>query len=84
MQQLRDLVLQLRTDNKWHVQEWDASGSGSGGSSVFTTPASHGAPAGVITEVTGRFIVVPRDRKCPTFNGKTRIGVFEWMISLCG
>ncbi|KAK5609253.1 hypothetical protein CRENBAI_014109 [Crenichthys baileyi] len=34
-------------------------------------------PAGVA--VTERLVVVPRDRRCPMFNGRTAIGIGGWM-----
>ncbi|XP_068607149.1 uncharacterized protein [Brachionichthys hirsutus] len=77
MEQLREMVSQLKADNERLLRERDAPPSGSGGSaSVPSAPAS---PASHATAATERFIVVPRDRKCSMFNGKTGMGVAEWM-----
>lgn len=78
MQQLRDLVLQLRADNEQLLRGRDASHSGSGRSApASSAPASHVPSAGVASAVTERLIVVPRDRKCPMFNGKTGMGIVD-------
>nr|XP_043898190.1 uncharacterized protein LOC122779681 [Solea senegalensis] len=81
VQQLRDLVLQLKADNERLLQERAAASSGgpSGGVSGSFGPASFTPLAGVATAVTERLVVVPRDRRCPRFNGKTGIGIAEWI-----
>lgn len=71
VQQLKELVLQLKADNERLRQERATSSS--------SVPAGHAPSAGVATAVTERLVVVPRDRKCPTFNGKTGIGIAEWV-----
>lgn len=30
-----------------------------------------------------RFVFIPRDRKCPKFNGRTGIDVNEWVEEVC-
>lgn len=80
MQQLKELVLQLRADNERLRQERAAPLEGSGGAaSTSSAPGSYTLSAGVSTAVTERLIVVPRDRKCPMFNGKTGMGIAEWV-----
>lgn len=86
MQQLKELVLQLKADNERLRHERAASLEGSSGAaSASSAPASYTLSAGVSTAVTERLIVVPRDRKCPMFNGKTGMGIAEWVeeIQVC-
>lgn len=44
-----------------------------------TSSASLDDPSISGPSVTERLIFVPRDRKCPIFRGRVRIGVSEWM-----
>lgn len=75
LQDLRNLVAQLKADNERLRQEQvaampalDAAASGS------AVPAP--ATVGTVTE---RLVFVPRDRKCPMFRGKSGIGISEWI-----
>lgn len=78
MQQLRDLVIQLRAENERLRQEGvDPQVGPSGAASVPPAVAGGAPPAG--PTVTERLVVVPRDRRCPMFNGKTGIGITEWV-----
>ncbi|KAK0137755.1 hypothetical protein N1851_026032 [Merluccius polli] len=80
MQDLRELVLQLRADNERLRHGGAASPGGSGGaSSASPGPAGHAAPAGATAAVTERLVVIPRDRRCPLFNGKIGISITEWV-----
>ena len=78
MQQLRELVLQLKADNERLHQERAASPGGSGGA-ASSFPSSHTPSTGAAAAVTERLVVVPRDRRCPMFNGKTGIGIADWV-----
>ncbi|XP_076120764.1 uncharacterized protein LOC143119316 [Alosa pseudoharengus] len=69
MQQMRDLIAQLKADNERLRQERPAPNPG---------PAPTPGPAPMPPAVTERLVVIPRDRKCPMFNGKTGIDVTEW------
>ncbi|XP_062416593.1 uncharacterized protein LOC134121324 [Pungitius pungitius] len=71
LQELRDLVAQLRADNERMRQEQNVNTPGP--SSAAPTIPTVNAP------VTERLIVVPRDRKCPTFRGRSGIGLTEWL-----
>lgn len=76
MQQLRDLVAQLRAENERLREEGVAPQAGpSGAPPVPPAVASGALPAGP----TERLVVVPRDRRCPMFNGKSGIGITEWV-----
>lgn len=78
MQELRELVLQLRADNERLRREGAASPAGSGGASS-ASPGPAAPTAGATAAVTERLVVIPRDRRCPLFNGKTGISVTEWV-----
>ena len=76
MQGLREVVAQLRADDERLRQEQVAAVPGpSTAPPVSLTPASSTASA----PLTERLIFVPRDRKCPTFRGKSGIGLTEWL-----
>ena len=80
MQQLRELVLQLRADNERLRQERAGSLDGaSGGGSGSSSPAGQAQSVGGVAVVTERLVVMPRDRKCPVFNGRAGIGITEWV-----
>lgn len=83
MQQLKELVLQLKADSERLRQERATVSSAPAG----PAPAGPALPAGAgaATAVTERLVVVPRDRKCPMFNGKTGVGLTEWLeeIQVC-
>lgn len=74
MQQLRDLVAQLKADNE-RLQQAQA-GPSSLPSTSFAPPI---APSISSVPVAERLIFVPRDRKCPVFRGRTGIGLSEWI-----
>lgn len=80
LQELRELVLQLRADNERLRRECAAPPGGSGGaSSASPGPADPVSPAVTAAAVTERFVMIPRDRKCPMFNGKTGMSITEWV-----
>lgn len=78
LQDLRDLVAQLRAANERLRQEQAAAVPGSSA----TPPTSAVPPTGPSTAsapLTERLVFVPRDRKCPMFRGRTGIGLAEWI-----
>ncbi len=78
LQELRDLVAQLRSENE-RLQGQQPSVSAISdvqGSNAATTRPSE-VNAG--TEAVDRFVFVPRDRKCPKFSGKSGVGINEWV-----
>lgn len=80
MQQLRELVSQLKADNERLLWERATPQAGPGGVDVASpAPPVHAPSAGPSTAVTECLLVIPRDRRCPTFNGRTSIGVAEWI-----
>ena len=82
MQQLRELVAQLQADNERLLREKGASVAGPSlpnfvvnePNSVVNEPSAVASPF-----TTERLVVVPRNRKCPMFNGKSGIGIIEWI-----
>ena len=77
VQRLRDLVSQLEADNEQLQRERTASRDVPGGAVAGPSGSASYAPSSAAT-VTERLVVVPRDRKCPLFNGKTGVGIAEW------
>lgn len=78
MQQLRDMVAQLMAENERLRREGVDHQSGPGGTASVPPAVSGGASSAGPT-ITERLVVVPRDRRCPMFNGKTGIGITEWV-----
>lgn len=81
LQELKELVAQLRADNERLRQE---RASESPGVSVAGPSTSVPAPilpslTGTNTPVTDRYVFVPRDRRCPKFSGKSGVDINEWV-----
>lgn len=85
MQQLRDLVAQLKADNERLRQERSEVQAGpsvvpsernGGGLGPDIEPRSSSSGNAVMTE---RLIYVPRERKCPIFRGRTGISLSDWL-----
>lgn len=91
LQELRDLIAQLKADNERLRQERATAAVRSDSGPSNAPPPLPGTPtaeAGMSTyrSDTGgqalgpeRFVLVPRDRKCPTFSGKSSLSVNEWV-----
>lgn len=78
MQELRDLVAQLRAENERLQREQAAAVPGpSAAPPIPTEPLP--APSTSSAPVTERLILVPRDRKCPVFRGRSGLGLEEWI-----
>ena len=79
MQDLRELVAQLRAENSSLRQEQrDTPPPGSLVSSNAVLPPPPAPPLGGVV-APERLVFVPRDRKCPFFNGKSGVNVNEWV-----
>lgn len=74
LQELRDLVQQLRTDNQRLVEAQTAPIRTESTNIVSDSPSS-GQSRGLYDRV----VYVPRERKCPVFRGTMGIGVVEFM-----
>lgn len=82
LQELRDLIAQLKADNERLRQE-RAVGSGTS-ATPSTSTASSVNPSTAGVSVAERLVFVPRDRKCPMFRGKSGIGLNEWLEEIEG
>lgn len=79
IQQLRELVLQFKADSlQLHQERTTALGGPSGYASASSGPTGYASSAGVSVPVIERLVVIPRDRKCPMFSGKSGIIIAEW------
>lgn len=72
IQELRELIAQLKADNKRLRQ-----GQAGPGVLPSTSSAPPVAPSTSGPSVAEGVIFVPRDRKCPIFRGRTGIGLSE-------
>lgn len=78
LRELRELVAQLKADNERLRQEPVASAPP--GPSNVPIPATGDPPlTGAGASATDRFVFVPRDRRCPKFNGRSGITIDEWV-----
>ncbi|KAK0150770.1 hypothetical protein N1851_008113 [Merluccius polli] len=75
LQELRELVAQLKADNEKLRQEQAAAVPGP--SSEASTASV--APVTTRNPIAERLVFVPRDRKCPMFRGKSGMGLTEWL-----
>ncbi|KAL0174035.1 hypothetical protein M9458_030003, partial [Cirrhinus mrigala] len=78
---LKELVAQLKADNERLHQEQALAlpGSSTTASSVSDAEPVTPQPVGASASHSERFVFVPRDRKCPKFNGRSGIGINEWI-----
>ncbi len=75
LQELRDLVQQLRTDNQRLSETQTAPIRTESSNAVPEIPRSSSQSNGSHD----RFVYVPRERKCPVFRGTVGIGIAEWV-----
>ena len=82
LQELREMMLQLRADNDRLLQERVEAqrllGASSQGEPIPSTSARSFYPDGD-APVVERLLYVPRERKCPKFRGRFGMGLVEWM-----
>lgn len=69
VQELRDLIAQLRSENE---QLKSANSTG-----PVTEAATSSAPP--VAQATERLVFIPREKKCPIFRGGVGIGINEWV-----
>lgn len=74
LRELRDLVAQLKADNKRLRQEPVLVAQP--GPSNVTIPVAADPPR-IGASTAEQFVFVPRDRKCPKFSGRLGIGINE-------
>lgn len=81
LQELRELVAQLRADNL-KLRQDQALASSPGPSSdpprisVSSVGTSQPVDTGTLPE---RFVFIPRDRRCSKFSGRSGMGIDEWV-----
>lgn len=79
LRELRELVVQLKADNERLRQE---SALALPGPSTSHVPDPEPVVPPLVVSGANpseRFVFVPRDRKCPRFNGRSGIGINEWI-----
>lgn len=82
LQELREMVVQLKADNERLRQERSSAQSVSG-----DLPSVAPGPSSVTSQPSGneyaalpeRYVFIPRDRKCPKFNGRVGPSIDEWV-----
>ncbi len=81
LQKLKELIAQLKMDNERLRQEraLELPGPSVAFSNVSDAEPVTPHPVGVGANQAERFVFVPRDRKCPKFNGKSGIGINAWI-----
>lgn len=82
LQEMRDLVIQLRADNERLRQEQpsvSSPGTSTTNDSDVAAAVTRPALASTGAALVDRFVFVPRDRKCPKFSGTSGIGIEEWV-----
>ncbi len=80
LQEMRELVAQLRTDNERLRQDrvmTEQLDPGAASTSTARPVASGSTDTGA--GMVERFMFIPRDRRCPNFNGRSGIGIDEWV-----
>ncbi|KAL2083706.1 hypothetical protein ACEWY4_021479 [Coilia grayii] len=84
LQELRDLVTELRAENERLKRDQATAavpateGAQTTSGSTSTAAPSDG-PVSVSDMAPERFLYVPRERKCPIFQGKGGVGILEWI-----
>ncbi|KAK7916079.1 hypothetical protein WMY93_011840 [Mugilogobius chulae] len=71
LQELRDQIAQLKADNE-RLRSNHAPASPTPSAGTSATPAAS-------VPRTERLVYIPRDRRCPTFRGRSGIGIGEWI-----
>lgn len=78
LQELRDVVAQLKADNERLWQEQAAAVPGPSAVPLLAAP-----PPSALSHASAlsaeRLVFVPRDRKCPMFRGRSGIGLSKWI-----
>lgn len=83
LQQLRELVAQLKADNERLSRARDASQAGpSRADTASITSGDNPSGTDASTTVTERLLVIPGDRRWSMFNGQTGIGLVKWTEEL--
>lgn len=80
MREMRELVAQLRADNE-RLRQDQAPNDVPDPGAASTSAARPATPrlADGSGSASERFVFVPRERRCPRFNGRTGISIDEWV-----
>lgn len=78
LQQLREMISKLQADNEQLRQEQAVSQAQSSLAPPPPVVVNSAPVLGASSSVRERLVVIPRERKCPMFNGKTGVGIREW------
>lgn len=79
LQELRDLVMQLKADNERLRREQVAAAPDPAAAGPSTTSAAASLPSIAGAPLVDRLVFLPRDRKCPMFRGRSGMGLTEWL-----
>ena len=77
LQELRDVIVQLRADNERLTRERAEAAASTAATSVSTNAAPR--PSTPSSMAPDRLLYVPRERKCPMFHGNIGIGIMDWV-----
>lgn len=80
MQQLREQLLQLQADNERLRREGASTRAGtSGATQAPSTSTGNTQSLGAPSPAFERVLVMSRDRKCPSFDGKSGLSIEAWI-----
>ncbi|XP_067256878.1 uncharacterized protein [Chanodichthys erythropterus] len=79
LQELREMIVQLRADNERLRQVVPPGPSDSSAPAPAPGPSVPSQPGNVEFARPERFVFVPRDRKCPKFNVRVGLSIEEWV-----
>ncbi|XP_073715645.1 uncharacterized protein [Misgurnus anguillicaudatus] len=80
LQNMRDLVAQLRAENERLQQDQVPVGvPGPGAAAANVVPSVTPQSASVSAGAAERFVFIPRERRCPKFNGRSGVSISEWV-----
>lgn len=80
LQQLREQLSQLKADNERLRREGVPAQAGTSGvTQAPSTSAGNAQSLGAHSPSVERVLVMSRDRKCPSFNGKSGLSIDEWI-----
>lgn len=78
LQELQDLVTELRAENE-RLKQRQAAVTAPPASASIATASPSVEPRPVSDATPERFLYVPRERKCPMFRGKGGMAILEWI-----
>lgn len=79
MQELRDLVAKLQADNNKLRQDREQVSLPGPSNDSLSPSVAVSQPVDTSATLAERLVFIPRDRKCSKFNGRSGIGISEWV-----